>query len=157
MRITTYKTYVNEDHHNYLVKESSRNYKSLKSMDSPQSVCRVMRDVFNIHQLAEEHFYLICMNNARVPTAFVLLSKGTVTATLVGIREIFNTALLASAVFIMVCHNHPSGNLRPSERDILLTKKIQTAGELLDISLQDHLIISEDSYYSFAEHRLLEE
>lgn len=155
MRITTYKSYINQDFQNYLVKEKSTNYAKLDRLDTPSKVCEVMREVFHIHKFAEEKVFMISLNTKNVPTAFFLISKGTVSTALVSTREIFIQALLSSAVRIIVCHNHPSQDVTPSKEDFQLTKKIQEAGLLLDIPLADHLIIGRDHYYSFSEQKLL--
>lgn len=155
MRITTYNSYINEDFQNYLVKETSINYCKLNKLDNPVNVWELMKDVFHMHELAEEKLFMICLNTKNKPTAFFLISKGTVKATLVSTREIFIQALLSAAVQIVICHNHPSQDVTPSKQDFELTKKVQAAGQLLDIPLADHIIIGKDSYYSFAEYKLL--
>ena len=76
---------------------------------------------------------------------------GGITSTIVDIRLLYKRALEFSAVGIIVCHNHPSGNVNPSTQDRVLTDKIKKAGNSLDIQLLDHLIISEKSYFSFAD------
>ncbi|MBT7463546.1 MAG: JAB domain-containing protein, partial [Bacteroidetes bacterium] len=78
-----------------------------------------------------------------------------ISGTITDIRLIFQTALKASSVAIILAHNHPSGNLNPSEADKKITQKIKQAGELLDISVLDHIILSEESYFSFADENLL--
>jgi DNA repair protein RadC len=70
-------------------------------------------------------------------------------------RVIFATALKATATSLIVAHNHPSGNTRPSSEDIRLTKKLKEAGKLLEIEVHDHLIVSESNYYSMAEEGLM--
>lgn len=155
MRITTYKSYINELNHNYLVKERSTNYTLLNNLNASHKVYETMKDVFHMHELAEEEVYLICLNSKCVPSAFFLLSKGTVNLSLVGTREIFIQAILSSAVKIILCHNHPSQDVTPSRNDIELTSKIKEAGNLMDIPLADHIIIGADSYFSFADKGLL--
>ena len=155
MRITTYKSYINEDNQNYLVKESSTYYSAFNSLDCAEKINYTMKDVFNMHKLAEESTYLICLNSKCIPSAFFLLSKGTVNATLVSTREIFIQALLSSAVKIVLCHNHPSQIVTPSQMDIDITEKVKAASKLLDIPLVDHIIIGKDNYFSFAEQGIL--
>ena len=77
------------------------------------------------------------------------LSKGGITGTVVDLRMIFKLAFEHNATNLVLAHNHPSGNLKPSEADIKITKKIKLAGENLDITICDHLIITENDYYSF--------
>lgn len=83
------------------------------------------------------------------------LSKGGISGTVVDIRIILGVALKCNASAIVLIHNHPSGNLQPSEQDKVITKKLREASKLLDLVLLDHLIISKDSYYSFADDGLL--
>ena len=83
------------------------------------------------------------------------ISRGGVSGTVVDLKLVFGTAMKAGASNIILSHNHPSGNLRPSPEDIQLTKKIVSAGNILDIKIFDHLIITNEGYYSFAEEGML--
>jgi DNA repair protein RadC len=98
-----------------------------------------------------EEFWIVYLNNANKVLAKQLSSRGGITATIVDVRLLFKRALELSAVGIIVCHNHPSGNIHPSASDRKLTEKIKQAGKSLDIQLLDHLIIGEKSYFSFAD------
>jgi DNA repair protein RadC len=92
------------------------------------------------------------LNNANKVLSKNQLSKGGITATLVDVRLLFKKAIEISAVAIIICHNHPSGKTEPSPQDKVLTKKIKEGGISLDIKLLDHLIITEKSYFSFADN-----
>lgn len=118
-------------------------------LGSSNSVFQMMQPL--IGHLDHEEFWLLMMNNANRLKQKWCLSKGGITATLVDVRLIFKKALEIGATAIIMCHNHPSGNLRPSQSDIILTKKVIKAGGLLDINVLDHVIITEQSYYSFAD------
>ena len=83
------------------------------------------------------------------------LSKGGMTGTVVDVRLLFAIALKATATAVIAAHNHPSGSLRPSEQDIKLTRKIKHGGQLLDIKIHDHLIVTEDGYFSFQDEGLM--
>ena len=83
------------------------------------------------------------------------LSQGGISGTVIDVRLILKKAVECLASGIILCHNHPSGNLNPSEADTKITKKIREAGTYLDVQLLDHLIISEKDYYSFADNGLL--
>lgn len=155
MKIITYKNCIDENQKNYLVKENTVEYPALSSLNSPCKIHEIMTRVFQIHQSAEELVYLISVNSKQVPTAFILLTKGTVNTSLVGIREIFIQALLSSAVGIYLCHNHPSQDVEPSTFDIQMTYSVKKAGYLIGIPLYDHLIIARDHYYSFSEHNYI--
>lgn len=84
-----------------------------------------------------------------------LITKGTVNASLISPREIFLQAFRCSAVHLVLVHNHPSGNVSPSQEDIWITNQIKEAGKLLQIPLLDHIIVGEQTYFSFAEHQML--
>ena len=105
-----------------------------------------------IGELDHEEFWLILVNNTNKILHKAQLSKGGRTGTIVDVRIIFKMALEQNATGLILIHNHPSGNPTPSERDITLTKKIQIAGIQLDIPILDHIIITENDYYSLKEN-----
>jgi DNA repair protein RadC len=98
-----------------------------------------------------EQFKILFLNNSLKVLGLYEMSSGGITGTTVDLRMIFSAALKANANSIMIAHNHPSGNTKPSEADKYTTTKIRQAGELLDIKLMDHLIITSESYYSFTD------
>ena len=83
------------------------------------------------------------------------ISKGGITGTIVDVRVLFKIALEHFATSIIVAHNHPTGNLKPSDADLKITRNIKNAGEILDIKLTDHLIIGENAFFSFQDEGLL--
>ena len=83
------------------------------------------------------------------------ISVGTCNASLISPREVFLQALDRQAVYVVLLHNHPSGNPNPSEEDILVTKRIKECGKLLDVPLMDHIIVGDNCYYSFHENGIL--
>ena len=99
----------------------------------------------------QEEFKVLLLNRANIVLGVYQLSKGGVAGTVVDVKLIFGVALKCNASGIILCHNHPSGNLKPSKQDIEITKKIKQCSELFEISLLDHLIISNFGYYSFSE------
>ncbi len=105
--------------------------------------------------LSHEEFWVVYLSNANRVIQKKRLSTGGLTGTVVDIRLLFNEAIQKKAAAIIVAHNHPSGQKKPSDNDIVLTKKISQAGELLNIRLVDHLIYVEDGYYSFADEGML--
>lgn len=118
------------------------------------------KDVFNLMQpvigdIEHEEFWVLFLNNSNKVLAKSQVSKGGVTATIVDVRLLFKRALELATVGLIVCHNHPSGKLQPSNADKQLTQKIKQAGNTLDIKLLDHLIITEKAYFSFADEGLL--
>ncbi len=99
-----------------------------------------------------EEFMVLLLNRANRVLGCLKLSKGGLTGTVVDLRILYGTALKAMASGIIIAHNHPSGNLKPSDADRELTSQIKQAGKLLDINLLDHLILgTEGDYVSFAD------
>jgi DNA repair protein RadC len=102
-----------------------------------------------------EVFAVIFLNRSNKINHFEIISEGGITGTVADPRIILRKALEENAVNIILCHNHPSGSLKPSRADEELTKKIKAAALLLDIAVIDHIIVSEDGYYSFADEGLI--
>lgn len=98
-----------------------------------------------------EQAKMVLLNRNNRVLGIVNLSTGGGGSTVVDSRVIFAIALKATATSIILCHNHPSGNLRPSNEDVRLTEKLKLAGKLLEIEIHDHLIISADGYFSMAD------
>jgi DNA repair protein RadC len=98
----------------------------------------------------QEEFKILLLNRANEVLGIYPLSKGGITGTVVDQRLIFAVALKCNATGIIICHNHPSGKLLPSETDITLTKSIGKCADLLEINLLDHLIITKNGFYSFS-------
>jgi DNA repair protein RadC len=105
--------------------------------------------------LNHEEFWILLIGQNCKLIGRELMSKGGLTTTVADPKVIFGEALRHSAVSIMLAHNHPSGNLKPSHQDIELTKKIVSAGRLLDIKVLDHLIIGDNGYFSFADEGII--
>ena len=105
--------------------------------------------------LPHEEFWIIYLNNANGVLQTSQLSKGGITGTVVDSRLVFKQALQLGAVALILAHNHPSGTLKPSAADISLTKKLKLAAESLDIKVLDHLIVTEKTYFSFADEQML--
>jgi len=102
-----------------------------------------------------EVFGVVYLNKANKINHFEIVSKGGMTSTVVDPRIIFKKAFEVEATSIVLCHNHPSGNLKPSRQDEDLTHKIKEAARYLDIQVIDHLIVSEEGYFSFADEGIL--
>lgn len=96
-----------------------------------------------------EHLWLLCLDHSQTVRTLELLGLGTRQTVLIDAMEVFHRALLRRAASIVVAHNHPSGNLKPSRSDIIATEKLAEASRFLNIKLHDHLIISETGFYSF--------
>jgi DNA repair protein RadC len=102
-----------------------------------------------------EQFKLMLLNRGARVLGILELSAGGTAGTVVDLRLIYAAALKANACSLILAHNHPSGNLKPSDADIQMTRKIRQAGELLEIAVNDHLIMSAEGFYSFADEGLL--
>jgi len=117
-------------------------------------------DVYNvikqdIADLKHEEFWILCLRRNNTLIAKHKISMGGVSRTIVDPKLVFNMALKDLASSIVICHNHPSGNLKPSELDIQLTKNIHINARLLEIALLDHVIVTENGYYSFRDNNQL--
>jgi DNA repair protein RadC len=102
-----------------------------------------------------EQFKILLLNRANKVIGIYEVSTGTTTHTVADPRLIFVAAIKSNACNIILSHNHPSGNLMPSQADIQLTKKLKSAGDFLDIAVLDHIILTSESYYSFADEGLM--
>ena len=102
-----------------------------------------------------EVFAVIFLNMANKVKHFEVLSKGGLSHTIVDPRIVFQKALEVKATSMILCHNHPSGNLKPSRADEEITAKLKSAGILLDIKVLDHLIVSDEGYFSFADEGMM--
>lgn len=103
----------------------------------------------------QEYFYLIVLNNANNTIGVQLISMGSITGALVDLRLVAKYALEGLGTSVIFVHNHPSGNLKPSRADEDLTEKAKKGLKVLDIRLLDHVILTKDSYYSFADEGML--
>ena len=112
-----------------------------------------MREV--MEDLPHEEFWVLLLNRGNQILERVNISKGGVSQTVVDSKIVFKMAIDKLASSIILCHNHPSGNLKPSDADIQLTKKLKEAGRILDLPILDHLIFADNTYFSFADEGLL--
>ena len=115
-------------------------------LNSPERIAEYYMDAFSRLKQEEMHLVFLDTKNHRIQE--ILLTKGTVNASLVSTRELFMEALRYCAVHVVMIHNHPSGDPTPSAEDIAVTKKVKEAGELMDILLLDHIIIGDNRYFS---------
>jgi DNA repair protein RadC len=120
---------------------------------SSQDIALYLKTKLKDHR--HEVFAVLFLNRANKINHFEIISEGGITGTVADPRIILRKALEEDAVNIILCHNHPSGSLKPSRQDEELTKKIKEAARLFDIDVVDHIIVSEDGYYSFADEGLL--
>ena len=138
--------------------ELGRRRKLSEIPEVPQIKCsKDVADIFQplLSDLAHEEFWILYLNRSNKVIDRNKLSQGGISGTVTDVRIVMKRAIECLASGIIVCHNHPSGNLNPSESDSRITQKIKEAGNLMDIQLLDHLIISDKDYYSFADNGLL--
>ena len=119
------------------------------SRDAYQVIAPMLADLYH------EEFWVLMLNQANEVMDKSMVSSGGLTATIVDIRVFFRIALEGKAAGVIAVHNHPSGNLKPSQADITLTQKLVQGGKTIELPVLDHLIISEKGYYSFADEGLL--
>jgi len=137
------------------VSYSNSKQKKLKVRNSKESYEVLLKSWDkNIIELQEE-FKVLLLNRSNTVLGVYPMSKGGVSGTIVDAKLVFSVALKCNASSIIVAHNHPSGNLTPSEGDKNITQKLKKAGEYLDISLLDHLIITKEDFYSFSDNGLI--
>lgn len=124
-----------------------------KKITGSRDVFELFQDVFN--GLTHEEFWVLLMNRANGVIKKVSVSEGGMAGTVADPKKIYKMALDNNAASIVLCHNHPSGNIKPSEADITLTKKLKNAGEFLEMPVLDHIIIGDEKYFSFADEGIL--
>lgn len=127
------------------VKTSER----IKITDST-SASSLLRSIWSNEMEYREEFNILLLNRSNQVLGWFNVSKGGCAGTVVDPKVIFSTALKCNAHGIILSHNHPSGNLKPSNSDILLTKKLQHGANLLEIVILDHIILTTESHFSFA-------
>jgi DNA repair protein RadC len=125
----------------------------IDKIGSSQDVYHLLQPILG--DLEHEEFWILFLNNSNKVLHKSQLSKGGITGTLVDVRLVMKQTIELGAVAIILAHNHPSGTLRPSAADKQITQKIKTASETLDVKVLDHLIITQKSYYSFADEKIL--
>ncbi len=125
----------------------------LVQVSSSQDVFNAVYESFS--DLIHEEFWIVILNRANKITSKHLISKGGQAGTVADPKIIFNTALENHAASLILAHNHPSGNLKPSQADIDLTRKLKSAGQFLDIPVLDHLIFADSGFFSFADEGMI--
>ncbi len=132
--------------------------KKIKSSELPvitksEEANKILRGIWSSRIELCEEFILLLLNNANKCLGWVKISQGGLTGTVVDNKLILVTAIKTAATSIIIAHNHPSGNIKPSHADIMITRRLNECCKLLDIKLTDHIILSGDTekYYSFAD------
>ena len=144
----------------YKVGEVELSYKSIskdlyKITDS-EDAYKLLRPTYKEGTIRyKEYFKVLLLNQANQALGYTLISEGGLSSTDVDVRIVLQAALLTNSVSLILAHNHPSGNTRPSKEDIQLTKHIKDAAQLMRINVLDHLILTDTDYYSFLDDGLL--
>ncbi|MBI9014259.1 MAG: DNA repair protein RadC [Clostridiales bacterium] len=125
----------------------------LGKINSPKTVVEYFQE--ELRHLNKEKFIVVFLNTKNLITSYEVVSVGSLSASIVHPREVFNRAIKKSAASIILIHNHPSGNPTPSREDEAITKRLCNVGEVVGIKILDHIIISEDGYFSFKEMDIL--
>ena len=133
----------------------------IKCSDRMKIVCS--KDAYNLLKSTyrsgtiehKEHFKILLLNRANKVIGYTSISEGGINYTVVVVRIILQMAILCNASSIILAHNHPSGNLKPSSDDIKLTENIINAAKLMNMQVSDHIILSEEDYYSFADEGMI--
>lgn len=119
-------------------------------VDSPKAAVRILRHLLSRLDADQEHFILLALDTQLAITGYKIVSSGGLSSTTVDARVVFRSALLLGAASILLAHNHPSGSSTPSAEDRALTKRLVAAGDALELTVLDHLILGHE-VYSFAE------
>jgi DNA repair protein RadC len=128
---------------------------SKTTITNSQNAYKIFKSLFPADTISlQEQFVVLYLNRANKVIGSYQLSKGGITGTIADVRLILSVALKTLATGLILAHNHPSGNLKPSEADIQLTQKVKEAAKLMDIEVLDHMILSSNGYFSFTDDGL---
>lgn len=134
--------------------------KKLKASERPKissstDVVNLLRELWSSQIEVREEFLVLLMDRDNRVLGYQVLSKGGMSGTVVDTRLMLSMALESLATSIIIAHNHPSGSLKPSTQDINITKKVKESGKTMDIQVLDHIIITKESHFSFADEGIL--
>lgn len=136
--------------------QGKRNLNELPVITGSQSAAEIFRSNWSDNMALVEEFNVLFLNRSNYVKGLLRLSRGGITGTVADSRILFAAALKGLATGLIIAHNHPSGSLKPSSQDVDLTRKLKQAGQLLNITLLDHIILTPYSgYYSFADEGAL--
>ena len=141
-----------------MVKENAEKYKSCPAMDEPEKIYKIVMNYENELDIVEkekERFYAIGLDVKNKIKYVDVVSTGALDKSIVLPRETFRMAILSGVIRIVLAHNHPSGNIEPSEADLAITKRLVEAGKIIGIEVLDHIIVSEKGFFSFKNEDLL--
>lgn len=127
----------------------------MRMVTRSQDANDILRDIWSDRMDYIEEFYILLLNRANKVLGFTKISQGGLSGTVVDPKPIFQAALKGNACSIILAHNHPSGNTKPSEADIRITGKVAEAGKFLELAVLDHLILAGDEFFSFADNGMI--
>lgn len=130
-------------------------FKEMKKIVSAKDAVEVFRNIWSDCIELREEFYILLLNRANRVLGWYRLSEGGTTGTVADSKLLFSIVLKCNACGIILAHNHPSGNTQPSDADIKLTRQFVAGGKILEINILDHLILTAETYLSFADDGLL--
>jgi DNA repair protein RadC len=131
-------------------------FKNQQKVTCSEDAYRYMLSTYKKETICyKEYFKVLFLNQANQILGYTLISEGGITETCADVRLIMQAALLTNSVALILAHNHPSGNLKPSPEDIRLTKQVREASNFMRIKILDHIILSDTEYYSFADEGML--
>ncbi|MFB6272219.1 MAG: RadC family protein [Salinibacter sp.] len=136
-----------------LVRETEFTYPDRFQVTEPSEVATILRDYFRDKD--REEFLTVLLDTANTVIGLSQISVGGLSSSVVEPRQIFKTAILANAAAVILAHQHPSGNPEPSHEDINITRQLVEAGEIMDVPVHDHLIITEVDYVSLADRGVI--
>jgi len=136
-----------------VVRDGSVDVEGAEALDSPDIVARAMRQIINGDE--REFFVLFMLDSRNRLKRYSIISIGTLTASLVHPREVFRPAIVSGAAAVIVSHNHPSDEVRPSPEDKDTTRRLAKAGEILGMPVLDHVIVTSDTHMSFRQEGLI--
>lgn len=156
MKVNSYKSKLQDNGTICMVAEKGYYVDGRKCYNSPQLLADFIGDEIGLRTEGEEYVYIICLDAGNHIIGLFEASHGAADASIVPVREICKKSLMLNAVNIVVTHNHPSGDVEPSEPDLLVTKKLRDAMDIIGIKVLDHVIVGGNTrmYYSFVENQI---
>lgn len=155
MKVKEFMIYLNEDQSPYLTaKNSDVEIDGRETYCMPQQFYQMALQS-DMHKHGFESAYAVFMNQKNKILGMSEISRGSLTNSIVPIREVIQTAMLSGAIHIILMHNHPSGDCTPGEQDMVVTKRLKEALDLCGLYLTDHIVVTRNGYFSFLEHAFL--
>jgi DNA repair protein RadC len=135
--------------------KSKVKFSEMRKITTSKEGEEIFRSIWSDSMELREEFYILLLNRANRVKGYYRVSEGGTAGTVVDPKLVFSVALKCQASALMLAHNHPSGNLQPSEADLRLTKNLIAGGKVLEISVLDHLILTSENFYSFADEGVM--